>query len=299
MSRTKHFAMRICVIIPVYNRPDKIRRAVGSVFAQTYSPAEIIVVDDHSTDSTPAVLSELSAQYLHEMVVLRHSENKGVAAARNTGITAASADWIAFLDSDDEWMPEKLERQVRFHREHPELKISQCDELWIRDGEHMTKRRIHRKEGGQIFRESLKLCLVSPSAVLMHRTLFDEIGDFDESFPACEDYDLWLRILTEYPIGYLDEPLLTRYGGHDDQLSSRYWGMDRWRVRAMEKHLKTAIPHEWKVALYRELIEKLRILYQGAKKREKPEAGEYRMKISRYKHELRRLEESESPVDNR
>ncbi len=289
--------MRISVIIPVYNRPAKVQRAIGSVVAQTYSPEEIIVVDDHSTDSTSEVLSDIYTQYQNSMRVLWHRENRGVGAARNTGINAASAEWIAFLDSDDEWRPDKLQKQVRFHREHPELKISQCDELWIRDGERVNKRRIHQKEGGQIFKESLKLCLVSPSAVLMHQSLFEEIGDFDESFPVCEDYDLWLRILTEYAIGYLNEPLLTRYGGHEDQLSSRYWGMDRWRVRAMEKHLNTALPHEWKVALYQELIEKLQILYQGARKREKPEAGEYRRKISGYQHELQKMKESGETID--
>lgn len=289
--------MQISAIIPVYNRPEKVRRAVDSVIAQTYSPEEVLLVDDQSTDSTPEVLADISIRYQNSIRVLQHCENRGVAAARNTGISAASAEWIAFLDSDDEWMPDKLQKQVKFHREHPELKISQCDEIWIRKGKHVNKRRIHRKKGGQIFKESLKLCLVSPSAVLMHSSLFEEIGDFDESFPACEDYDLWLRILRKYAIGYLNEPLLTRYGGHEDQLSSRYWGMDRWRVRAMEKHLKTGLPYEWKVALYQELIEKLQILYQGARKREKPEAGKYGRKISGYQHELRKMEESEETID--
>jgi len=260
-----------------------------SVVGQTYTPAEIIVVDDYSTDATPDALDDLRKEIQTDLTVFRHPHNRGVSAARNTGIRNSSGEWIAFLDSDDEWLPEKLEAQHEFHSDNPDFKISQCDEIWIRNGSRVNKRDIHQKQGGYIFKESLQLCLVSPSAVIAHRSLFHEIGFFDESLPACEDYDLWLRVLTKYPIGYLAEPLLKRYGGHDDQLSSRYWGMDRWRVQAMEKHLESELPHDWKVALYEELINKLKVLYQGATKRDKPEAGIYKEKLNTYQDALKRL----------
>jgi len=276
----------ISAVIPVYNRPRFVRRAVESVFRQTAPPAELIVVDDGSTDDTPGTLEALRKTADGSFRIITHRENQGVSAARNTGIRTAGTDWIALLDSDDTWHPEKLARQMAYHRDHPDLKISQCNEQWIRDGKPVNKRKIHRKTGGRIFVESLKRCLVSPSAVLMHRSLFEDIGYFDESLPACEDYDLWLRVLTRYPIGLLDEPLVTRYGGHPDQLSARYWGMDRWRVQAMEKHVDRPLPPDWKAALYRELVAKLEILCQGAEKRDKPEAVRYREKLHTYRVEL-------------
>ena len=278
--------MEISVVIPVYNRPQKVQRAIESVRNQTSLPNEILITDDGSTDETPKILSKYAQKYPDLIRIVTHDQNRGVSAARNTAIQAASGDWIALLDSDDEWLPEKLERQRAYHAEHQKLRVSQCNEIWIRNGERVNKRDIHRKKGGRIFTESLKLCLVSPSAAVIHKTVFEEIGFFDESLPACEDYDFWLRVLVRYSIGLLDENLLKRYGGHDDQLSAKYWGMDRWRVQAMEKHLEAELPPDWKKALYEELIAKLEVLHQGAEKRDKPEAEKYRRKIERYESRL-------------
>lgn len=278
--------MRISVIIPVHNRPEMIRRAVHSVLGQTRIPEEIILVDDGSTDETPDVLEKMRKSSPELIRVLTHEENRGVSAARNTGIQESSGGWIALLDSDDEWKPGKLGEQVNYHRGHPDLIISQCNEIWIRNGRRVNKRDIHRKQYGRFFQGSLKLCLVTASATIMHRDLFREVGHFDTNLPACEDYDFWLRVLKRYPIGLLDEPLVIRYGGHSDQLSSRFWGMDRWRVEAMEKHVDCDLPREWKIALYEELISKLSILQQGATKRNKPEAEIYQRKIEHYSARL-------------
>ena len=288
--------MRFSVIIPVYNRPEMLQRAVRSVEAQTHPPKEMIIVNDGSTDATGEVIDELTHAVDVPVQAMEFPQNRGVSAARNVGVRRANSDWIALLDSDDEWMTEKLERQAEFHRAHPDLKVSQCNENWIRNGRRVNKRDIHKKVGGRIFTESLKLCLVSPSASIIHRALFDEIGWFDESLPACEDYDFWLRVLVRYPIGLLDEPLLTRYGGHEDQLSSKYWGMDRWRVQAMEKHLDEDVPQDWKIALYEELVAKLEVLHQGADKRQKPEAHEYARKIREYSERLRKLRAEEDKL---
>jgi len=278
--------MRFSVIIPVYNRPEMVRRAINSVISQTFSASEIIVINDGSKDVTGEVVRKLSDTVEIPLHIIEHQKNRGVSAARNSGIKAAENEWIALLDSDDEWKPEKLARQQEFHQQHPDLKISQCNEIWVRNGNRVKKRDIHRKIGGRIFKESLKLCLVSPSATVIHQSVFEDIGYFDESLPACEDYDFWLRALVKYPIGLLDEPLLIRYGGHSDQLSAKYWGMDRWRVKAMEKHLNENLPQDWKIALYEELIAKLEVLHQGAEKRDKPEAEVYQEKIRRYSEEL-------------
>ncbi len=281
--------VRISVVIPVYNRPKMVKRAVRSVLKQTRPPEELIIVDDGSTDATPETLTALWQEAPDLIRVERHEENRGVSAARNTGIRRGTSGWIALLDSDDTWKPEKLERQERYHRAHPELLISQCNEIWIRDGERVNKRDIHRKREGRYFTDSLKRCLVTPSAVMIHRRIFRHIGYFDTDLPVCEDYDLWLRVLVRYPIGLLDEPLVIRYAGHPDQLSAKHWGMDRWRVAAMEKHLEEDLPEDWKLALYQELIAKLQVLYQGAAKRDKSSAEIYRKKIDRYSQGLKEV----------
>lgn len=279
--------MQFSVIIPVYNRPEMVQRAINSVSSQTYPASEIIVINDGSNDATGEVVRKFSDIVEIPLHIIDHQENRGVSAARNSGIKTAKSEWIALLDSDDEWKPEKLECQQRYHRQHADLKISQCNEIWMRHGNRVKKREIHHKVGGGIFKESLQLCLVSPSATIIHQSVVEDIGYFDESLPACEDYDFWLRALVKYPIGLLDEPLLIRYGGHDDQLSAKYWGMDRWRVQAMEKHLTEDLPQDWKIALYEELIAKLKVLLQGAEKRNKPEAEVYREKFERYAKALK------------
>ncbi len=274
--------MKISVIIPVFNRPLKVKRAIESVLSQTYREFELIIIDDGSTDSTPAAIEDCRNASTAAFQVITLPENRGVSAARNTGINASTGEWIALLDSDDEWDRGKLEKQVGFHSTHPELLISQSDERWIRNGEYVNKRKIHEKVSGQFFIESLNLCLISPSAVIFHKDIVYEVGYFDEAFPVCEDYDYWLRVLKKFPVGLLNEQLLTRYGGHDDQLSSQYWGMDRWRVQAMEKHLDSDISLRWQVAVLKVLIRKVKILYQGAVKREKSTAEMYQVKLIEY-----------------
>lgn len=254
--------MRISVIIPTYNRKILTVRAVRSVLNQTYCPDEIVVVDDGSVDGSLDVF----AQFGDSITVLNQS-NKGVSAARNSGILHSSGDWLAFLDSDDEWLPEKLEKQVKYNRENTQIKISQTNEIWIRNEKRVNPLMKHQKYGGWIFKKCLPLCIVSPSAVMIHRSVFDEVGLFDETLPVCEDYDLWLRIARRYEIGLLPENLVIKYGGHDDQLSQKYWGMDRFRIQAMEKHIGESLPSELRKALLVELVKKCRIVSEGAEKR--------------------------------
>ena len=219
----------VSVIIPTYNRAAMIGRAVESVLAQTFSDYELIVVDDGSTDETEGVLSA----YRNQITVLKQP-NRGVSSARNHGIENAKGHLIAFLDSDDLWLPEKLSRQTAFFKSHPRALICQTEEIWIRDGRRVNPKQRHRKLNGDIFIPSLELCLVSPSAVMLHKSLFNEIGKFDEALPACEDYDLWLRISCRHPVYLIDTPLIIKQGGHADQLS-RAPGLDRYRVVALKK----------------------------------------------------------------
>ena len=266
----------ISVIIPVYNRAQSILRAIDSVLNQSYPAAEIIVIDDGSTDRLQTVLERYD-----EQIRRIRQENRGVSSARNRGIKAAHGDWLAFLDSDDEWLPEKLENAIEFITHNPDYRIFQCEEIWIRNQRRVNPKNKHKKVGGWIFRESLPLCIVSPSAVMIKRDLFDEVGLFDESLPVCEDYDLWLRVLRRYPIGLDQKPGIIKYGGHQDQLSRKYWGMDYYRVRAMEKHVNDA---ELEPALRKdvltEMVKKLQVLDKGAKKRGKSwQEVEHKLKI--------------------
>ena len=218
----------IAVVIPTYNRLHTLKRAIQSVLSQQRPPDEIIVVDDGSTDGTQTWLSTLDSG-----IRVITQQNRGVSAARNVGIAAARSQWLALLDSDDEWLPAKLERQLQSVDSSTQL--CHTDEIWIRNGVRVNPHKKHKKRGGFIFSYCLPMCAISPSSVLMRKSLFDAVGLFDESLPACEDYDLWLRICSQYPVVYVDEPLLKKYGGHDDQLSRKHWGMDRFRVKALQK----------------------------------------------------------------
>ena len=272
--------MSVTVVIPTYNRAGQVVSAVDSVLNQSVPVQELIVVDDGSDDDTVGLL----AAYGDRVKVLQQ-ENRGVSSARNLGIEAAQGEWLALLDSDDQWLPEKLARQLTYHDANPEILVSQTDEKWVRNGRHVNKaKRFRQKEEGWIFAPSLAMCCVSPSAVLIHRSVFDEVGLFDEALPACEDYDLWLRIGRRYPVGLVDEPLIVKTGGHEDQLSCRYWGMDRFRIQAMEKHLDE---HPWRDAVLAELVKKCGVVALGAQKRGKEELyNEYEKKRRLYQQML-------------
>ena len=226
---------RVSVIVPTFNRAGPLAEAIDSVLAQEDVAFELIVVDDGSTDATAAVLSG----YGDRLTVIRQP-NRGVSAARNRGVAASRGDLLAFLDSDDLWQPGKLQAQVAFMDAHPSIAICQTEEIWIRNGRRVNPGRRHRKAAGMIFSRSLELCLVSPSAVMMRRALFDATGGFDEHLPACEDYDLWLRIGCRNPIGLVDAPLVVKRGGHPDQLS-RQPGLDRYRIRSLVKLLEAGM----------------------------------------------------------
>ncbi|MGD0970557.1 MAG: glycosyltransferase family A protein [Desulfobaccales bacterium] len=263
----------LSVIIPTYNRAPLVKEAVASVLAQTWRDFEVLVVDDASRDGTAEALAAFGSR----IRLLRSPSRLGVAAARNLGISAARGQWLAFLDSDDLWRPEKLARQMAYLAGLPELVLCQTEETWERQGLKVNQPRSHRKIGGWIFFQSLERCLVSPSAVILHRTVFQEHGGFDEGLPAAEDYDLWLRLSWRYQIGLLPEALVIKRGGRGDQLSAQ-WGLDRFRIRALLKLLDDpGLPAPEALAARRTLARKCAIYAQGCEKRDRlEEAGVYR-----------------------
>jgi glycosyltransferase involved in cell wall biosynthesis len=254
----------VSVIIPTYNRWPMIAEAIESVLAQSYRLFEVIVVDDGSTDGTSVGLGRYGPG-----IRCASWQKKGVAAARNYGVSLAKGRYVAFLDSDDLWTARKLEIQTAFMEEHSEVQICQTEEIWIRHGRRVNPRARHTKPSGDIFRRSLDLCLVSPSAVMMTKQLFLESGGFDESFPVCEDYDLWLRIGLDHWVPLIPMSLVIKRGGHADQLSRSLWGMDRFRVQSLRKLLGQGLSGEQREWVIDALSRKIFILCQGARKRKK------------------------------
>jgi glycosyltransferase involved in cell wall biosynthesis len=262
---------RVSVIIPTYNRADRVVAALESVLAQTRPPDEVIIVDDGSTDSTSERLEPLR-KHIHYVF----QKNRGPASARNAGIQQASGELVAFLDSDDLWLPKKLERQLSAFANDRRLHICHTNEIWIRNGVRVNPMKKHQKYGGHIFDKVLPLCIVSPSSVMMTRQLLNEVGGFDESLPACEDYDLWLRVLWRYPIAYIEESLVIKHGGHADQRSRIIKGLDQYRIRALEKLLASGVlaPEQHRLALD-EFTRKCQIYGSGCVKHGKGEEGNY------------------------
>jgi glycosyltransferase involved in cell wall biosynthesis len=266
----------VSVVIPTFNRAHKIARAVASVLYQTFTDYEVLVVDDGSEDAT----SEALKPFRSCVKCIHHSKNRGVSAARNTGITESRSPLIAFLDSDDYWMPGKLAAQMSFFSEHPEAVACQTEELWIRRGVRVNPMKKHLKPSGEIFEPSLRLCVVSPSAVIVKRSLLEEVGLFDEGFPVCEDYDLWLRISWKYPIWLIHESLVIKEGGSPDQLSRSVEGMDRYRIETIARLIKSGcLSQRQTEAALKELGFKCRVYGNGCLRRGKKEEGEYYLNL--------------------
>lgn len=270
--------MLVSVIIPTRDRAELVMRAVASVLVQTHAALDVLVVDDGSTDDTRDRLAGLDDPRLR---VLSHARPRGVSAARNAGLAAARGDYLALLDSDDTWLPAKVERLLAFARANG-YAICQNQEIWMRGGKRVNPGRDQRKPDGDFFEAALARCLVSPSSVLFSRECMETVGTFDESLPACEDYDLWLRALLRYPVGLLDEWLTVRYGGRPDQLSAAFVGMDLFRIRSMVKLLARSDLTDWhRDCIKKELRRKTAVYVRGCLKNDRPEeAGRVRKLVA-------------------
>ena len=268
--------LNVSVIIPTYNRKNLLKRALYSVSSQTFVPQEIIVVDDGSSDGTKDWVLERfpDVRYIYQ-------DNSGVSSARNSGIKEAIGSWIAFLDSDDEWMSNKLEQQKEVINSFQEAWLCHTNEIWIRNGIRVNQMKKHQKYGGNVFENCLDICRISPSSVLIKKEVFETVGLFDESLKVCEDYDLWLRITAVLPVIFLDQPLIIKYGGHADQLSRVDSGIEKYRIQSLEKILSSSSLSifQSKIAISH-LIKKLEIFSNGLEKRNKlKELNIYKKKI--------------------
>ena len=256
--------MNISVVIPSYNRREFLKRSIDSAINQTKKPLEIIVVDDGSTDGTETVIKSD-----YDFVKFIKQKNKGVSAARNIGIKVSIGEWICFLDSDDEWKKDKLEKQINAMKSNPGYKFFHSNETWIKNGLRINQKKKHKKYGGDIFDKCLDMCRISPSSVMVDKTVFDEVGNFNENLVVCEDYELWLRICDKYRVFFIDEPLIIKYGGHQGQLSYSIESIENHRIKALEYLILENLNRKNKRHAIQMLLSKLNIYLKGLVKRRK------------------------------
>jgi len=267
--------LNISVVIPSYNRKDFLKRSIDSAINQTKKPLEIIVVDDGSTDGTETMI-----KIDYDFVKFIKQKNKGVSAARNIGIKVSIGEWICFLDSDDEWKKDKLEKQINAMKSNPGYKFFHSNEIWIKNGLRINQKKKHKKYGGDIFNKCLDMCRISPSSVMIDKTVFDEVGNFNEALVVCEDYELWLRICDKYRVFFIDEPLIIKYGGHQGQLSYSIESIENHRIKALEYLIQENLSRQNKRHAIQMLLSKLNIYLKGLVKRGKnDEIAVYEEKI--------------------
>ncbi|RKX94059.1 MAG: glycosyltransferase family 2 protein [Spirochaetes bacterium] len=280
----------VSVIIPTYNRANLIKRAISSVARQTFKDLEIIVIDDGSEDDTDKIVQNIADSRIRYKKI----DHSGVSRARNEGIKLSRGRWIAFIDSDDEWLDTKIEKQLKYLENHPQYLACHTDEIWIKDGVRINQGKKHKKYAGNFFLPSLKMCLISPSSIIIQRDIFTEIGGFDESFKYVEDYELWLRLTSKYEVGYINEKLVIKYGGHNNQLSSKIDGIEKYRMMALEKFIKNNHSNDLLKGhvdqAFKEYIRKFHIYSLGCLKRGKIK------ELSKLRH---KYEELESLLNNR
>jgi glycosyltransferase involved in cell wall biosynthesis len=280
--KTKPF---FTIIIPTYNRADFLKIALGSVLSQTFRDWELIIIDDGSTDSTKAFVetctrSQVTSHKSQERIKYVYQENKGPAAARNRGLRAAQGEYICFLDSDDRFFRNKLQITADYIQRNSEYKIFHSEEIWYRRGKILPQKGYHKKPAGHVFGQALRLCSISISTAAIQKNLFTEIGDFDEKLPACEDYDFWLRATAKYPVFLIPEHLTIKEGGHPDQQSKKYPALDKFRIYAIEKILKSGGLDRDDFRLACEVLQDKCLVYKrGARKRGKLKEVEHCRRI--------------------
>lgn len=251
----------VSVIIPVYNRDYSLRDAVESVLIQTYKPSEIIIIDDGSFFQAKDILKN----YKNNIKIIRHEKNKGVSASRNTGILASSSKYIAFLDSDDIFLPEKLELQINFMKEN-NYQISHTNEFWYKKDRFINQNKKSKRYGGKILDKILDKCRVSPSSLIVERKVFEKSGLFDETLDVCEDYEISLRFALHYEIGYLDKNLIIKRAIEENSLSAAINHIEHIRYNILKnfyKKYEDRFNREEKEALLCELQRKNSIIKEN------------------------------------
>ncbi len=238
------------VIIPTYNRRTLVERALRSVMSQTRPVEEIIVIDDGSTDGTAEALKASFGERIRYL----WQQNAGVASARNHGLRIARGRYLALLDSDDEWLPEKNQLQVRWLESHPDFGMVLCDVMRM-DADHrdfeLFRRRDLLPEDGHILKWVLLEPALAPASAMMRRSVYESVGGFDESLPTAEDLDYHLRVAARWKIGIVEQTLVRAMRGHDG-LSSLERTCDDY-VRVIEAAVASSMGQVTQVDQHRAL----------------------------------------------
>lgn len=252
------------IVIPAFGREKLLEEAVRSVQQQTFEDWRLLIVDDAS--ATPLRCDSFAHDKRIE--IIRLEKNSGPALARNQGASRGDSPFIAFLDSDDLWQPQKLELQLELFKDDPLLQWAHTNEVWFRNGALVRQKHIHAKQGGQFFSRALERCLISPSAVMLRRIFFEQSGGFNPAFRLCEDYEFWLRLLLVNPVGFVKDAATVKRAGEWEQLSSSR-EIDRYRVLALHRLWRNAprtLSSEETILLLEEAARKTERLVKGAQK---------------------------------
>ena len=279
--------MQISAIIPCFNRPQYSIEAIKSILDQTHPVNEVIFINDGSTDNTAEVVTKYLQTHSPIPFVVVTTPNLGVSHARNLGIKLAKFEWLAFLDSDDRWVINKIEQQINFIQKNPQYLWLYTDETWLKSNLIFNKKNQHKKHSTHIFENCIRKCFIGPSTTLIHKSIFKDVGLFNDQFPVCEDYELWLRISKKYPLGFIDNELTIKNGGHTDQLSTKYKAMDYWRVKALSLHLQSNTSYEHLSLITKFISEKSAYLIKGFKK------YDHKSKLTEIQDILKRVDQLE------
>jgi glycosyltransferase involved in cell wall biosynthesis len=309
---------RVSVVLSTYNKREMVAEALDSVLAQTYKDCEVLLVDDGSTDATPAYLfARFGAQpkaqkivsamnptsmrpFKHGFtsngttIVYHYITNRGLSAARNWGIQLTRSRHIALLEAEDVWNSRHLETHMRFHKDHPGAMVTRVGERCGKAAEKSRAAKTTLGPSGWIFEQAVHSSPMCTSTALIRKTCFQECGAFDENLPACEDYDLWLRLAARYPIYGLEGATVTRRSPRRDS-SSRSWSWDRFRVYALEKAFQSGhLSSTQRFLVAEEIVRKCERLVDGFRRHKSAERSNfYERKRKRFVLEVRKLRASQ------
>jgi glycosyltransferase involved in cell wall biosynthesis len=309
------------VVVPTCNRREMVAQALQSVLAQTYRNFELVVVDDGSTDGTPmhlmrllgaepraveilsrmnpAALNPFFHQFVHDGIPIQYQyhPNRGLGAARNRGIRHARGTYVAFLEAEDLWEPTHLQAQIAFLDGDGWARIARVGGRQAKDGTRARRSRRAEEASGWIFSQALEACPAGLSCAVVHRGCFAECGTFDENMPACDDYDLWLRLAARFPIHYVAGPEVTHRSPRPE-LASHSWTWDRFRVYALEKAFQSGqLNPEQRFLVSQEIVRRCEHLVEGYRRQKSEErANFYERKRKRFAQEVRKLRAAYAPL---
>jgi glycosyltransferase involved in cell wall biosynthesis len=238
-------SLEISVIIPIFNRSHFLKKTLTHILKQSFRPREVIIIDDGSSDDESSLYENILWSLLDDipqhasyvclkMIKISQSHYPlGVAAARSYGAFIAQSPWIAFCDSDDLWPKNKLANQMMNHMYQKELYLwSHGEEKWFRNDQFINSHKKHQKCSGDVYKRSLDLCAISPSALIVYRQWYVRTSPVFHSLPVCEDYGWNLLTSLFFPVALTPKVILHKIGGHQCQLSQEYVGMDYFRLQA-------------------------------------------------------------------